>query len=83
MSRYGMTYKSATDFVKSIRPQIRPNRYFRQQLQQYEYDLYGSYSSIYRGTQSNNISSKKNIKKKNKSMPSMPNPNRKTVKFQK
>jgi protein-tyrosine phosphatase len=83
MSRYGMTYKSALDFVKAIRPQIRPNRYFKQQLQQFEYELYGSYSSIYRGTQSN--SNNKKIKKKNKSTPSIPNRAtvQKTVRFQK
>ena len=86
MSRYGMTYKSALEFVKSIRPQVRPNRYFRQQLQQFEYELYGSYSSIYRGTQSNS-GHKKSSKKKNKSLPSMTSTKTtgtttKTVRFQ-
>lgn len=55
MSRYRVSYQSAYDHVRSIRPQIRPNRYFRQQLLNFDQELmYSSYNNaMYHGTRSN------------------------------
>lgn len=54
MSRYRLPFQSAYNHVRSIRPQIRPNRYFKHQLLNLEQELlYYSYNSMSSGTQSN------------------------------
>ena len=50
MSRYNVAFRTAYEHVKKIRPQIQPNRYFRQQLIQFENELiYSAYMSTYSG----------------------------------
>lgn len=78
MSRHNMPFQQAYDYVRSIRPQIRPNNYFKQQLLQFEQELkYNTYSSVYRTTQSARDlpqnGAKGNKKKKNKSVPNLKN----------
>lgn len=43
MSRYKMSLNSAYNYVKSIRPEINPNRYFMKKLEEYEKELNGNY----------------------------------------
>lgn len=39
MFRYSMSLMEAYNFVTSLRPQVRPNSYFRKQLELYEHEL--------------------------------------------
>lgn len=39
MFRYSMSLMEAYNFITSLRPQVRPNSYFRKQLETYEHEL--------------------------------------------
>ena len=39
MFRYSMSLMEAYNLVTSLRPQVRPNSYFRKQLETYEHEL--------------------------------------------
>lgn len=54
MFRYSMSLMEAYNFTTSLRPQVKPNSYFRKQLEMYEHEL--SYNRFKQQMKQKNLS---------------------------
>lgn len=57
MFRYSMSLMDSYNFIISLRPQVRPNSYFRKQLEIYEHELaYSRFKSQFKNKSFHEIS---------------------------